>query len=291
MLPPCLVAVMGPTASGKTAFAEALSDETGFQLINADAFQVYRWLDIGTGKSARRREYLMMDLAEPREQFGAGQWLQQTSLHLAKLFEEERGAIIVGGTLYYVRALFEGYTDMRGAPPEKRRVELDLLSREELLEILHNREPEALVGLDTMNRVRVQRAVERTEALPISWETPAFRKVKLILDADPDTLRTRITQRVDDMMAEGWLDEVSSLPRHGVEREDPGMRAHGYRALWDVVFRGSNRDEARVGIASEVAQYAKRQRTWLRKEPNGVKMPSQDEGNALAAAKAMILGV
>ena len=288
---PWLIAVMGPTASGKTEFAETLADETGCQLINADAFQVYRWLDIGTGKSPRRAEYRMMDIIEPWEAFGAGDWIQRTVVHLHDLFENGKGAILVGGTLYYIRALLEQYADMHGPADPELRSKLSALELPELRTMLLSRDPAAADKVDLQNRIRVQRALERLDAPAISWTLPPFRTLKLSVDLQPELLRERIERRVDQMLSSGWLEEVAKLPERGVSRENPGMRAHGYRALWDVAFEGHELDVARAGVALEVAQYAKRQRTWLRKEPNVVKMPSQDEGNALAAAKAMILGV
>lgn len=290
MAAPWLIAVVGPTASGKTDFAEALADVTGFQLINADAFQAYRWLDIGTGKSARRGEYLLMDILEPKESFGAGDWIQRTLPELERLFDEGRGAIVVGGTLLYVRALFEEYRDMHGPPHPELRARLNALELGDLQREAVERLPDGARGVDLRNRVRVQRALEKLDVPVVEWRLPGFRTLKLALDIEPDRLRERISKRVDVMLANGWLDEVASLSAKGVSKHDPGMRAHGYRALWEVAFEGEELEPVRDGIASEVAQYAKRQRTWLTKEPNVVKMPSQDEGQALAAAKALIFG-
>lgn len=282
---------MGPTASGKTALAEALADATGLQLVNADAFQVYCGMDIGTAKSTRKADYLMMDLLDPWEPFGAGQWIVRVSNELTVLHEQGRGAIVVGGTLYYIRALFEGYSDLKGPPHPAVRAALDARDLADLLEELSRRDPAAASAVDPSNRVRVQRAVERLDAEPIAWSIPTFRKVKIGLDSNPDLLRSRIAERVPKQLAEGWLDEVRALTGHGVQREDPGMRAHGYRALWDVVLEGADLGKATQGIVHEVCQYAKRQRTWLRTEPELATMPSEDGGSALATALALLGGL
>lgn len=288
---PPLIAVMGPTASGKTSFAEALADQTGCQLINADAFQVYRGLDIGTAKSERRSDYLLMDLIEPTEDFGVGAWIRHAVAALEELARAGRGAIVVGGTLYYIRALFEEYADLREPPDPELRLALNRRTTEELNEELRARDPEAAATVDPANRVRVQRALERLESVPLRFTLPPFRKLKLGLDPDPAGLRDRIGLRVHRMVAEGWRQEVEELMVQGVPREAPGMRAHGYRAFWDVAAGASTLDEILPGIAVEVAQYAKRQRTWMRAEPNLVKMPNQDEGKALASALALLSGV
>lgn len=281
---------MGPTASGKTALAEALADETGLQLVNADAFQVYRGMDIGTAKSSRRDDYLMMDLLEPWESFGAGEWILRIARELTELHENGRGAIVVGGTLYYIRALFEGYRDLKGPPDPALRASLDSRDLADLLGELEARDPATAANVDRSNRVRVQRALERLDAEPISWSIPTFRKVKIGLDTSSLLLRQRIVERVSMQIAEGWVDEIGALAQHGVRREDPGMRAHGYRALWDVFHDGANLNQAAKQIVIEVSQYAKRQRTWLRAEPELATMPSEDEGSALATALALLGG-
>lgn len=282
---PTLVAIMGPTASGKTGLAEALADHLGWQLINADAFQVYRGLDIGTAKSPRKGEYALIDILEPQEPFGAGAWIERCVSVLDTLYREGRSAILVGGTLYYVRALMEGYTELYGPPDPELRAELNQRTLPDLLAELDRRAPNA--NVDRNNRVRVQRALEKLAASPQTFTLPHFRKVKLGLER---TGPERILQRVEDMVKSGWLDEVISLRERGVSRDDPGMRAHGYRAMWDVVEGRLPLASAIVQTAIEVNQYAKRQRTWLRREPNLVKLPSQDERSALATALAFLQG-
>lgn len=282
---PTLVAIMGPTASGKTFLAESLADRLGWQLINADAFQVYRGLDIGTAKSPRRAEYALMDILEPHEPFGAGAWIERCVGVLNVLYREGRSAILVGGTLYYVRALMEGYTELYGPPDPELRAELNQRTLPDLLAELDQRAPSA--NVDRNNRVRVQRALEKLAASPQTFTLPPFRKVKLGLER---TGPERILQRVEEMVESGWLDEVISLREHGVRRDDPGMRAHGYRAMWDVVEGRLDLPSAISQTAIEVNQYAKRQRTWLRREPNLVKLPTQDEGSALATALTLLQG-
>ncbi len=282
---------MGPTASGKTALAEAIADETRLQLINADAFQVYRGMDVGTAKSHRQADYLLMNLLEPWESFGAGEWIVRVATELAALHGKGRGAIVVGGTLYYIRALFEGYRDLKGPPDAAVRASLDTRTLADLLDELERRDPSAALAVDRRNRVRVQRALERLDAEPIEWSIPPFRKVKIGLDVKPDVLKRRIAERVPEQIAEGWLDEVRALALHGVQREDPGMRAHGYRALWDVVHDGADLGRAVEGVVQEVTHYAKRQRTWLRAEPELATIPCEDGGSALATALDLLGGL
>lgn len=275
---------MGPTASGKTALAEALARELGFPLLNADAFQVYRGLDIGTAKPEDRSNYHLLDLIEPWESFGAGAWIRACVDLLPDLFERLGGAIVVGGTGYYVRALFEGYQDLAEAPAAGQREALMARSLESLVEELQARDPDAASRVDLKNRVRVQRAVERIDLPRLSWNLPPCRKVKIARVPDLEANRERIDGRVAEMIEAGWLNEIRNLVGRGVEREHPGMRAHGYRAMWDVVHGSLSLDEAISATQVEVSQYAKRQRTWLRAEPNVNVITERDEGTALAQA-------
>jgi len=279
---------MGPTASGKSALAEALGRELELPLINADAFQVYRGLDIGTAKPVDRTNYHLLDLIEPWEPFGAGAWIRACVDLLPQLFASHGGAIVVGGTGYYIRALFEGYQDLADAPIPGQREALMARSLESLVEELKVRDPEAARRVDLNNRVRVQRAVERIDLPRLEWSLPACRKLKIARVPDLEVNRARIDTRVAEMVEVGWLNEIGNLEARGVEREHPGMRAHGYRAMWDVIHGFRSLEDAIAATQVEVSQYAKRQRTWLRAEPGVDVITAQDEGTALAEALELL---
>ncbi|MBZ0212587.1 MAG: (d)CMP kinase, partial [Nitrospirae bacterium] len=121
---PLLIAVMGPTGSGKSDLAEALADRLGARLINSDAFQVYRGMDIGTGKSPRKAEYDLMDILDPSEPYGVGRFVEDASRAATVAFDFGRAAILVGGTGLYARALTEGYADLAPAPDPDLRARL-----------------------------------------------------------------------------------------------------------------------------------------------------------------------
>ncbi len=282
---PTLVAIMGPTASGKTALAESLALETGWQLINADAFQVYRGMDIGTAKSSTPERYRLMDICEPNEAFGVGAWIRLAVQELEVLYALGQSAIVVGGSLHYIRALFEEFQDLHDAPDPALRVALNARELEDLAEELTRKDPATQV--DLKNKVRVQRALERIDLPKLSFTLPPFRKLKFGLM--PESKPNAIHARVQQMVAAGWVDEVRELKSRGIGRDDPGMRAHGYRAMWDVLHEVKSLDQAIKETALEVTQYAKRQRTWLRREPNLVKLEA-DGGSTLAAIR-IALGV
>lgn len=270
---PVLVAVMGPTASGKTALAEALADTLGAQLVNSDSFQVYRGMDIGTAKTSRKTDYKLLDIKDPDESYGVGEFVVRACQELARLHHEERNAVLVGGTGLNVRALFEGYQDLHQAPPEALREELNRIFASEGLEPLVQRLgqiPSALETVDLRNPMRVIRAIEKAESGTGTIEIglPPFAKLKIGLLPDPGILPAVISRRVDEMVQNGWVQEVAELRRRGYGQSDPGMRAHGYRAMLRHLEGEIGLPEAMAIAVSDTWRYAKRQRTWLRKEPD-----------------------
>jgi tRNA dimethylallyltransferase len=260
---------MGTTASGKTGVAEELADHLDARLVNADAFQVYRYLDIGTAKSARADEYALLNIRHPNETFGLGEWSSLATQELHALYAEAKSAVVVGGTGLYIRALFEQYADMAPAPDPVLRAELDTLSLENLKERLELADPASYGKVDLLNRVRVQRALERalTPSAFIPNPLPPFKKFKFAIDRDPEETRSRIAERVHEMVRDGWVDEVRALMDMGYHFDDPGLRAHGYRHIWRAVEGTMDMAQALDLTINEVRRYARRQRTWLRKEP------------------------
>jgi len=268
---PWLLAVMGPTASGKTALAEQISDETGAQLINADAFQMYRGLDIGTGKPLNPRRYRLMNTLDPTETYGVGQYVREAAVELDLLYGSNQSAVMVGGTGLYIRALTEGYADMAGPADAEAIARVDEIQTTSgllgLLAELDRRAP--LTAVDRLNPVRVRRALLKLDApvQPAVAISP-FRIVKVALVPSSDEISRNITQRVHQMVQTDWLGEVSQLKRAGYQLTDPAFRAIGYAEMWKVLAGEMGLNEATERIVTATRQYAKRQRTWLRSEPN-----------------------
>lgn len=271
MTPPALIAVLGPTGSGKSDFAEALADRTGALLLNADAFQVYRGLDIGTNKPSRRSLYQLLDLVDPQESFGVVPWVQAALPLLEAAFAQGQSVILVGGTGFYVRALMDEFADLREAPDPELRAHL--MAREEaeglaaLVAELEAQAPEVAAHTDLKNPVRVRRALERLQAPPAApISIPPFRRRKVALLPDPEWLNERLAARTEHLLAEGWIEEVRGLLEQGVTKDAPGMRAIGYRNIVDHLQGEISLAELTDQINLATRQYAKRQRTWLRTE-------------------------
>ncbi len=282
---------MGPTGAGKTGVAEALADHLDAQLINADASQVYRGMDIGTAKPVDKSRYQLLDLCDPDESFGVGEFVQLAQPILTQLFEEGRNAIVVGGTGLYIRALFEEYQGLAGAPNPALRELLNVREESEGLEALAEElramAPDVFETVDPKNPHRVKRALEKV-LLPtplISVKLPPFQKLKIALSPNPETLDPILEKRSEVMVQNGWVQEVETLRKGGFKRSDPGLRAIGYGQLWDFLDGKIELEEALATTIVETRRYAKRQRTWLRSEPNVKVLKSAGEEGLFEASE------
>lgn len=265
-----LLALYGPTGSGKSAVAEAIAAETGALLISADAFQVYRGFDIGTNKPLPPHAWRLVDICDPHEGFGAGEFVNQALPLLQAAFDRGQSVVVAGGTGLYLRSLMEEYADMAGAPDPELRARLSQRLQFEglapLVSELLARDPETRV--DLRNPIRVTRALERLESpQPVRFSLPPFAKVKVGLRIEQADLAPLLEKRLAEMIEAGWEDEARALLAQGVQSSAPAMKAIGYQALQSVVTGLLPRAEALARILVETRQYAKRQRAWMRSEP------------------------
>lgn len=295
---PALVAIMGATGSGKSSLAERLGQELNAQLVNADAFQVYRGLDIGTNKPSgqSRLLYKNIDLVSPGEEFGVGEWIRLTAEHLWEAWEAQKHVIVVGGTGFYVRALFEEFDNLLPPPaPEIRRQiqeDFNQFGLAYLVEKLTKLNPELAQTVDVKNPVRVTRALEMTldSQPPIHFKVPPYSKYKFSTAIPDEVLKERIELRCDQMFEIGWKGEVEALLAQGVTKGAPGLRAIGYHLVVDLCEGTASFEDVRKEVVKQTWQYARRQKTWLRSEP-GLEFlnPLASEPDALNATVRDIL--
>ncbi len=270
---PRLIAVMGPTGSGKSDLAEGLARSLGAVLISADAFQVYRGFDIGTNKPSDPSGYELIDVCDADEQFGLGEWLSLVVPVLEKAWSEKKDVVVVGGTGLYIRALFEGYADMSGAPDPALREELMRREQEEglgaLVAELERLNSEIARRVDLKNPMRVRRALEKILGgdTGIMFVIPGFLKLKYGLEVDREAHRGILEDRLNVMIDRGWIEEVRKLNDLGISESSPAMRAIGYHTWTKYLSGATTFDEAKAEVLTLTVQYAKRQRTWMRKEP------------------------
>lgn len=290
--PPLLV-IGGATASGKSGLALALAERHAGAVVSADSRQVYREFDIGTAKPTAaeqaRAPHRLIDVRDPTETFTVAEYRELAMRAIAEIQEAGRLPILVGGTGLYLRSLV-GTWAIPPVPPDPARRER-ILARGQLHERLSAVDPEAASRLHPRDEVRLVRALEVFEVTgkPISqWQTERvevpWRVRYLAIELDREALHRRIDARVHAMMAAGFLDEVMGLlARYGEDL--PLLSTLGYRELVAAVASGSGLGQAVALIQQNTRRYAKRQLTWLAREPIDAWLPGMDEGRMLELAE------
>jgi tRNA dimethylallyltransferase len=265
---PNLIVVMGPTASGKSFAAEEIARHTHSTIINADAFQIYRGMDIGTAKPKDRHSYHLLDIRNPDEEFGVGEYVVLASSILKEQFERNAPVVITGGTGLYIRALLEEYKELMPSPPAELRESLSKMPLHEAVSRLTDLAPEQATKVDLQNEVRVKRALEKQlcQQAPIEFSVPPFKIIKLAIIPSVENSNTKIKQRTEEMFQNGWVAEVKTLLNNGYQIGNPGFRALGYGSIADYIQGQGNETDLIERIECETVKYAKRQRTWLRAE-------------------------
>lgn len=275
---PRLIALAGPTASGKSALALRLAAAGNGEIVSCDSLQVYRGLDIGSAKPSRADRaavpHHLIDVVDPDQDFSAADYAARARAAIADIHARGRTPIVAGGTGLYLRALlhglFEGPARDEGL---RRRLEAiaDRRGDARLHRLLARVDPESAARIEPRDRVRVVRALEvyRATGRPIgehhragSGALAGFAARVIVLDPGRDALRAAVEARTGAMLEGGLLEETRAL----LERY-PGARpldAIGYRQAAAVVRGASDVAKARRDIVVETMRYAKRQRTWFR---------------------------
>ena len=275
-----VVVVVGPTSAGKSDLAVAVAEWFGGEVISADAFQIYRGLDIGTGKidaiAARAIPHHCIDIADPGEHYTAGRYAREAAAAIAAVQSRRRVAVVAGGSGFYIRALIDGLAPLPEQDERWRRALEAVGSRRgsaHLFAMLRALDPEWARAIGAADRQRTLRGLEVTLRLGVPMSSvleqqgrrgPRFDAVWVGLTRQRSQLYERIEARLDEMLAAGWLDEVRRLLDSGCTAESPAMRAIGYRELVAHLAGEITLDEAREGAIRATRQYAKRQLTWFR---------------------------
>ena len=275
-----LVAVVGPTATGKTDLALRLALAFEGEIIGADSRQVYRRMDVGTAKPTAeqraRAPHWLVDVVDPDEEFGLARYLDLVQAALNDVWSRGRLPFLVGGTGQYVWALLEGWQVPRVGPDWALRRELGERAQREGPEALHAEvaalDPEAARRLDPRNVRRVVRALEvmrRTGRLFSACRTrqpPNFAWLALGLDLPSEELYRRIDARVNAMIEAGFVEEVRGLLARGYPPDLPAMSGIGYRQVRQYVAGELSLDEAVARIKTETHRLARKQRNWFRRD-------------------------
>lgn len=281
---PPVIAIMGPTASGKSAAAFELAKRFECEIVSVDSAQVYRQMDIGTAKpSPEQRERVrhhLVDIREPHEVYSAADFVTNARMVIEQVWSRGHVPLLTGGTMLYFRALLHGLSALPGADPVRRR-ELDALAARIGWQAMHHRlaqvDPTAAARIHPNDPQRIQRALEIYEATGITWTqwcerstaqaVPFYVTQFVLAPQRREWLHARITERFDQMLAQGLVEEVARLRedvRLGLDK--PALRAVGYRQIWHFLDGSASYEDARARAITATRQLAKRQYTWLRRE-------------------------
>ena len=271
-----LIVITGPTACGKTPAAVALAKMINGEVVSADSMQIYRGMDIGTAKPTRAEmagiPHHMIDVADPTEDYSVARYVTEAAACVEDIRARGKLPILVGGTGLYIDSLLSGRDFApRGTMEDDRPYGMDVW------QALQKIDPEAAARLHPNDRKRVTRALEvyrltgqtitehnrMTQTLP-----PRYRALKIALTAEErPALYARIEGRVDAMVAAGLQGEVEALLQAGLTPRHTAMQAIGYQEMAEVLRGDTTLDEAITMIKQESRRYAKRQLSWLRRDP------------------------
>ena len=304
--PARIVAVVGPTAVGKSAVAEKIAGSFGGEIVSADSMQVYRGMDIGTAKqpaASRTVPYHCIDLVEPGQPYSAALYQRDARDAIAQVRARGSLPVVVGGTGLYVRAALDEMDFPPGELESDTRERLEALGAELGPEGLHRhlaeRDPASAALIHAQNMRRVIRALEMLEhgGSTYSEQAARFAERRAALPAtyiglvmERSALYARIDARVDRMIDSGLLGEVERLMEAGYRDALTAAQAIGYKELVPVLEGDTGLDEAIDAIKRASRRYAKRQLTWFRADPRvaWIDVTELSHDGAVAAAHALL---
>ena len=287
--------ITGPTAAGKSAIALHLAEAHNAVIVSADSRQIYRRFDIGTAKPTPDElscvSHRGIDIVEPTERYSAAAWAVAASGWIGEAQSAGRQVVIVGGTGFYLRALFAPlFDEPRFDPVRRARLQshLETLSVRDLRRWCSTLDP----ARSHLGRTQLLRAIEvgvlsgeRLSDLHARDARPARWRARYLVVDPGATLSDRIAMRVDAMLERGWMDEVRCLTAT-VSHDAPAWNAAGYEAIRDAVAGVHALRSARDRVITETRQYAKRQRTWLRHQLGDAPVLRIDPGASDAVSRA-----
>jgi len=270
-----VLVLTGPTGVGKTEVAAILAKSFGIDIISADSRQVYRYLDIGTAKpsTALRKEirFHLVDCVEPNQLYSAADFARDALKIMRELRTKGRGFIVVGGSGFYLRALFRPLFDVPKYDPNLR-AQLSATSLPELYKKLMKVDPERAKQIHPNDRQRVIRALEVYELTGKKFseltaerqKRAEFIPVYVVLNMERKRLYRLIKERFDQMMAQGLLNEVRRLKEMGLNQNSYATNAYGYIDLFRYLDGDLSLEEAISQAKRKTKEYARRQLTWFR---------------------------
>lgn len=275
MKKPTVIVILGPTASGKTGLSIELAKKINGEVISADSRQVYRGLNLGTGKATKKEmsnvPHYLLDVANPKTKFSVARYQKLASQKIKEILARGKTPIIVGGTGFYIQAVVDDLVLPEVTPNKELREKLEGKTAAELFEILKKLDPACAKNIDRHNPARLVRAIEITKAL---GQVPKLKKngkspynfIQTGLKVGPEKLAEKINRRLLARLKQGLIAEVKNLHQQGLSwrrMEELGLE---YRYLARFLQGKITKDQALRELEREINHYAKRQMTWFKKD-------------------------
>lgn len=266
-----VIAIVGPTASGKSDFAVSLAKELGAEIISADSRQIYKGMDIGTGKITRKEmravPHHLLSIVSPKTVFNVVKFQKQTNTVLKKISKKNRLPLIVGGTGFWIDALINGTRFPEAPANAKLRNTLSKLTAEKLFSMLKKADPKRAKNIDRHNKVRLIRALEiaRYGKKRLSPALETYDALYIGLDLPTEELYERISKRLTQRIKKGMISEVANLHKRGISWNKLEKFGLEYRRVAIFLQGKISKEEMLEQLDFAIKHYAKRQRTWFKR--------------------------
>ena len=298
-----LVVLLGPTAVGKTELSLRLAEELGMEIVSADSRLLYQGMDIGTAKPSRqelgRVRHHLVDVAEPDETWSLARYQEAAHAAIVSINLAGKTPLLVGGTGQYLRAILEGWSPPRLKANANLRAALEAWAAADGPQHLHDHlaalDPDAAEAIDYRNLRRSVRALEVVlstgeafSAQRSRGESP-YQVLQIGLSRPRPELYARIDQRIEAMLADGWLDEIRALLAAGYSPELPSLSAIGYRQLIRHLQDEISLEEALTLIRRASRAFVRRQANWFKPDDPAIHWFDLSKGDVVGAVKEKIL--
>ncbi len=268
-----IIVILGPTASGKSDAAIKLARKFDGEIISADSRQIYRGMDIGTGKVTKAEQKLakhwMLDIVSPKTSFSAGQFKKKADKIISDILKRGKVPIVCGGTGFWIKAIVDNVEFPEVKPDWKLREKLSKKSSGELFKQLEKLDAKRAKSIDPKNKVRLIRAIEIAKSLgkvPEIKSEPKYNALQIGIDIPKEKLHKHIEVRLEKRFGLGMIEEVRKLHDQGVSWKR--LESFGLEYKWIALHlqKKISKEEMREKLLQEIKNYAKRQMTWFQKD-------------------------
>jgi len=268
-----LIVILGPTATGKTDLSIELAKKFNGEIVSADSRQVYKGMDIGTGKITKREmqgiKHYLLDVASPKRQFSVVQYQEKAVKAIKEIIKKNKLPFLVGGSPFYIYSVTEGWQFPKTRPDKKLREELEKKDTAHLIKLLEKLDKKRANKIDKKNKRRVIRAIEIAKnygKVPKLKGKPEFNPLFIGIKMPKEKLKERIRLRLLRMLKQGMVEEVKNLHGQGVSWKK--LESFGLYYKWISFFLQNKKTykETKISLQKETEKFAKRQMTWFKRD-------------------------